>query len=102
MSDYFRDEAKRLANECAYWKAQARMYCNDLDVVVTKLEVAEESSANWQALYQQERGSTVKAAEALDDLALTLLTTSDENPEGNKLTAAVVKKCAAIVREVAL
>lgn len=40
-----------------------------------------------------------QAASALDDLALTLMTTSDDNPEGNSLTAAVVQKCADIVRQ---
>lgn len=39
------------------------------------------------------------AACLLESLALSLITASDDNPRGNMLTAAIVQKCAAIVRQ---
>lgn len=50
-------------------------------------------------LAERENAALERAAAALEDLALVLLTTSDENPKGNTLTAAVIRKGAAIVRE---
>lgn len=46
-----------------------------------------------------ENDAVERAACALDDLALALMSGSADNPEGNRLTAAVVHKCAAIVRQ---
>lgn len=39
-----------------------------------------------------------RAAATLDDLALALMTESDDNPTGNALAASIVLKCAEIVR----